>query len=57
MGSNKPIFRDLNADDPDHEATIVESLCMNCQENVSPLFCPKTCFTKLNNSRALPGFY
>lgn len=30
----KPIFQDLNAEDPDTEATIIESLCMNCCENV-----------------------
>lgn len=31
----KPIFRELNADDPDPEATEIESLCMNCHANVS----------------------
>lgn len=31
---NKPIFRDLNPDDPDQEATEVESLCMNCYSKV-----------------------
>ncbi|XP_018579660.1 zinc finger protein ZPR1 [Anoplophora glabripennis] len=30
MGTNKPLFRNLNADDPDPEATEIESLCMNC---------------------------
>lgn len=30
----KPIFRDLDADDPDPEATEIESLCMNCHSNV-----------------------
>ncbi|XP_057663783.1 zinc finger protein ZPR1 [Diorhabda carinulata] len=33
MGSVKPIFRDLNADDPEPETTEIESLCMNCHEN------------------------
>ncbi|XP_066589485.1 zinc finger protein ZPR1 [Prorops nasuta] len=28
-----PIFRDLTADDPTSEATVIESLCMNCGEN------------------------
>ncbi|KAJ9600178.1 hypothetical protein L9F63_009512 [Diploptera punctata] len=30
---SKPIFRNLNADDPDPETTEIESLCMNCREN------------------------
>ncbi|CAH0550065.1 unnamed protein product [Brassicogethes aeneus] len=30
MGTNQPIFRDLNPDDPDPEATVIDSLCMNC---------------------------
>lgn len=34
----KPIFREINADDPDPEATIIESLCMNCGKNVSTQF-------------------
>lgn len=29
-----PIFRELNADDPDPETTVIESCCMNCFENV-----------------------
>ena len=32
--NKKPIFRDLNAEDPDPETTVIESLCMNCGENV-----------------------
>lgn len=32
MGTNKPIFSELNADDS--EATEIESLCMNCHANV-----------------------
>lgn len=32
---SKPIFRDLTGEDPDPETTEVESLCMNCHENVS----------------------
>lgn len=31
---NKSIFRELTAEDPDQETTIIESLCMNCGENV-----------------------
>ena len=39
MGSNElvnstPLFRNLTADDPDPETTEIESLCMNCGENV-----------------------
>ncbi|KAJ8925894.1 hypothetical protein NQ315_009746 [Exocentrus adspersus] len=30
MGTTKPLFRDLNADDPEPETTEVDSLCMNC---------------------------
>ncbi|CAG9764821.1 unnamed protein product [Ceutorhynchus assimilis] len=33
MTENRPLFRNLDADDPDPEATIVESMCMNCQGN------------------------
>jgi hypothetical protein len=33
-GSSLPIFRDLTADDPERETTEIESLCMNCGENV-----------------------
>ncbi|EFA05991.1 zinc finger protein ZPR1 [Tribolium castaneum] len=33
MGASKPIFRDLNADDPEPEATEIESLCVNCHAN------------------------
>ncbi|XP_044731204.1 zinc finger protein ZPR1 [Chrysoperla carnea] len=29
----KPIFRDLNADDVESEVTVIESMCMNCEEN------------------------
>jgi hypothetical protein len=32
-GGSLPIFRDLTADGP--ETTEIESLCMNCGENVS----------------------
>lgn len=33
--SAKPVFRELDADDPEPETTEIESLCMNCGENVS----------------------
>ncbi|KAH1006148.1 hypothetical protein HUJ05_006914 [Dendroctonus ponderosae] len=33
MADHKPLFRDLDGDDADPEATIVESLCMNCQKD------------------------
>ncbi|CAK1547940.1 unnamed protein product [Leptosia nina] len=29
----KPLFRDLTAEDPEPEVTEIESLCMNCQSN------------------------
>ncbi|CAH1987674.1 unnamed protein product [Acanthoscelides obtectus] len=32
MGTTKPLFRDINADDPDPETTEIESLCMNCHK-------------------------
>lgn len=32
---DKPVFRDLSAEDPDQEVTEVESMCMNCHKNVS----------------------
>ena len=32
--SNKPVFRELQADDPEPETTEIESLCVNCGENV-----------------------
>jgi len=31
---NQPLFRDINADDPDPETTEIESLCISCGENV-----------------------
>jgi hypothetical protein len=34
-GGSLPIFRNLTADDPEPETTEIESLCMNCGENVS----------------------
>lgn len=34
MSENKPLFRELDGDDTDPEATVVESMCMNCQGNV-----------------------
>lgn len=34
MSENKPLFRNLDANDPDPETTEIESLCMNCGENV-----------------------
>ncbi|XP_050294338.1 zinc finger protein ZPR1 [Anthonomus grandis grandis] len=33
MSDNVPLFRDLNADDADPEATVVESMCVNCGGN------------------------
>jgi hypothetical protein len=34
---NKPVFRDLQADDADPEITEISSLCFNCGEDVN--FC------------------
>lgn len=31
----KPLFREIDADDPDQEATVIDSLCMHCHETVS----------------------
>lgn len=33
--TERPLFRDLNADDPNPEITEIESYCMNCEKNVS----------------------
>lgn len=33
----KPIFRDLTADDPEPETSEIESLCVNCGQNVTYL--------------------
>ncbi|KAF7266765.1 hypothetical protein GWI33_019941 [Rhynchophorus ferrugineus] len=33
MDANKPLFRDLTADDPDPEITVIESMCMHCHGN------------------------
>ena len=31
----EPLFKNLTADEPEQESTIIESLCMNCGKNVS----------------------
>ena len=33
--AKKPLFRELNADDDEPEASEIESLCVNCEESVS----------------------
>jgi hypothetical protein len=33
--TNKPVFRDLQADDADPEITEISSLCFNCGEDVN----------------------
>lgn len=33
----KPLFRDLNAEDLDPETSEIESLCLNCEKNVSTI--------------------
>ena len=50
FAENKPIFRELNADEVNAgsiEATEVESLCMECGKNVSAQVCSyhMTCVT------------
>ena len=32
--NNKALFREIDADDDDPEVTEIESLCINCQEQV-----------------------
>lgn len=32
--TDRPLFRALDGDDPDPEATVIDSLCMNCHEQV-----------------------
>ncbi|KAK7602982.1 hypothetical protein V9T40_002981 [Parthenolecanium corni] len=47
MGSTGRLFRPLDADDPEPETTIIESLCMNCGENgVTRLLLTKIPFYK-----------
>lgn len=29
------VFKDINAEDEDQQPTVIESLCMNCYENVN----------------------
>lgn len=42
---NKPLFRDINADDADPEVTEIESLCVNCEEQgLTRLFLTKIPF-------------
>ena len=44
---NKPIYRDINADDDDPEITEIESLCMSCEEQgTTRLFLTKIPFYK-----------
>lgn len=35
----RPIFRNLDGDDPDPETTVIKSLCMNCYKEVKNLLC------------------
>ena len=35
--NSKPVFRELNADDPEPETTEITSLCVNCGEDVNIL--------------------
>ncbi|KAF5280864.1 hypothetical protein FQR65_LT03013 [Abscondita terminalis] len=47
MSVKQPIFRDLNADDPDPETTQIESLCMNCHaDGITRLLLTKIPFYK-----------
>lgn len=62
---SKPIFRKLNADDDDPEATVIESLCMNCGKNVCVFnnnffllsFLIKMILSKLNNFRGKQEYF
>lgn len=36
--SQGPLFKDLKADDPEPEATEIESLCLECEEMVGNCF-------------------
>jgi hypothetical protein len=35
VANPSPIFRNLTGDDPEPETTEIESLCMNCGDNVN----------------------
>ena len=54
--SNKPVFRELQADDPEPETTEIESLCVNCGENVRKTF-RKTGHFFLNHLFFFTGHY
>ena len=47
-GINKPIFRDLQADDPDPETTEISSLCFNCGQDVHLFTLPSDFMDLLN---------
>ena len=59
---NRPLFRDINADDADPEVTEIESLCVNCEEQVT-LFRHGSVFSSDGNgsfrsySRSDPGSF
>ena len=36
-GGQKPLFQDLNAEDESQQVTEIESLCLNCHEQVCGL--------------------
>lgn len=48
---DKPLFRALDPDDPDPEATVIDSLCMNCHEQV--IFSRMFCFVSFSNALRL----
>ena len=39
MKNDGPLFKTLQADDPEPEATEIESLCVECEETVWAIIC------------------
>ena len=39
MKNDGPLFKNLQADDPEPEATEIESLCVECEETVWAIIC------------------
>ncbi|XP_011503600.1 PREDICTED: zinc finger protein ZPR1 [Ceratosolen solmsi marchali] len=47
LNISKAIFREIDADDPNAESTVIESLCMNCGENgITRIFLTKIPYYK-----------
>ena len=43
----EPVFKDLHAEDPDVAPTEIESMCMNCGENVRYIFLSAYCLLSI----------